>query len=565
MIRLRGVRLEAGDRNAGAPLLDITDLSISSGEYVVLVGRNGAGKSLLLSVLASLRKPTAGEIIFDQTNQTESPVGLLFQSPDDQIVGSTVERDVAFGPENLGVASAEIRARVDDAIREARLAGFERRAPHLMSEGEKQRLALAGVLVLRPTLLLLDEPTARLDPRNRDALLDWIRRVRDERGVTLIHVTHRSEELSEATRAIGLRQGRVEFDGSPEELLDSEAADSFGIRWSQLHRLRRLLRAQGVELPDARGSEGDVEATKALAASPGRVASTGSREVASSTDASPAALVRLRGVGWSADDGTGSPRAILSDIELEIRPGERLGITGPSGAGKTTLCSLLAGLLDPVAGTIEWTDSKSERRAAPRAALAFQEPERGFFEATVLEDVAFGPRNLGASESVARDRAREALRTAGLDPDKFGQRVPETLSGGEARRAGIASVLSLGSRLVLLDEPGTGLDADGLDRLRAILADLHAQGVAFAVVSHDLPFLLEECDRLVVMDAGRIVADVDASAAAVRETALASLGWQSELAPVIDALRATGKLSGDVAPTAEALLAALAPPFRGGE
>jgi energy-coupling factor transport system ATP-binding protein len=207
-------------------------------------------------------------------------------------------------------------------------------------------------------------------------------------------------------------------------------------------------------------------------------------------------LVRARGVAWTAPDLADRPREVLRDIDLELSVGERVGLVGPSGAGKTSLVSVLAGLQEPTRGTVE---------AEPGSVgVVFQEPERGFFEETVLEDVAFGPRNRGASREAARDDARDALRRVGLDPDVFGGRAPETLSGGEARRAAIAGVLAFRPRVVLFDEPTIGLDADGVARFLDVFRTLATGGVTVLLVSHDLPLVWRECERVLVLEEGRI-------------------------------------------------------------
>jgi len=172
---------------------------------------------------------------------------LVFQSPDDQIVGSTVERDLAFGLENRGVPPEEIRRRVGEALDWSGLAPVARRPPHLLSEGEKQRLCLTAVLILRPAVLLLDEPTGRLDPPGRHRFLDAVHRARGATGASVVQVTHRSEELLRADRILGMERGRIAFDGSPAELVGSERADRLGIVWSGLHRLRRELFARGAD------------------------------------------------------------------------------------------------------------------------------------------------------------------------------------------------------------------------------------------------------------------------------------------------------------------------------
>jgi energy-coupling factor transporter ATP-binding protein EcfA2 len=236
-------------------LLDGITIHISSNEYVCLCGPNGSGKSLLLKVLAGLLTTTGGERTFEQTYES---FGILFQSPDDQIVGSTVARDVAFGLENRGVRTAAMRERVVDALEAADLREAASRAPHLLSEGQKQRLSLASVLVLEPRLVLLDEPSSRLDPPAREDLRERIRRLR-ESGATLVVATHRSEDVVLADRVVGLRDGRIVFDGTPAELLASPERDALGILWSEQHDLRRRLHESGCG-PPAGPKWNDVDA-----------------------------------------------------------------------------------------------------------------------------------------------------------------------------------------------------------------------------------------------------------------------------------------------------------------
>jgi energy-coupling factor transport system ATP-binding protein len=266
----------------------------------------------------------------------------------------------------------------------------------------------------------------------------------------------------------------------------------------------------------------------------------------------PAPLVRLRGVRWTADRGLPDEREILTGIDLEIRPRQRVGLVGRSGAGKTTLATILAGLAEPTAGEVT-------RGQAYDVGLVFQEPERGFFEETVLVDVAFGAKNAGLSEEEALAKAGAALRTVGLDPERIGPRAPETLSGGEARRAAIAGVLAFGPRLLVFDEPTTGLDADGLARFRAILAELRAGGCAYFVVSHDLPLLIEECEHILVLDEGRIAWEgepVRLSEGLPRSWRDDPVIWGGELVFVAEALRRKGVIDETVPPTAAALAAA---------
>jgi energy-coupling factor transport system ATP-binding protein len=317
---------------------------------------------------------------------------------------------------------------------------------------------------------------------------------------------------------VGLQDGRVVFDGSAAELLAAGRVEALGILGPDVDRRRGPAQVHETGHGKSVGTGGER--------SDGEGGAKG--------DAPP--LVEVRGVRWTTDDGTGKPREILRGVDLTIYSGERIGLVGRSGAGKTTLAAIVGGLFEPTGGEVRWASvssppppslrasrsapstppsaaSPSELKRAP-VALVFQDPERGFFEESVLADVAFGPRNFGLTEAAAGERARMALRKVGLDPDVFGDRPPETLSGGEARRAALAGILALEARLLVLDEPSSGLDAEGRARLHDVLEELRRDGVAMLVISHDVPFLLAACDRLAVLEEGRIVWDGPASRAA---------------------------------------------------
>ncbi|MGQ0721394.1 MAG: energy-coupling factor ABC transporter ATP-binding protein [Candidatus Eiseniibacteriota bacterium] len=262
------------------------------------------------------------------------------------------------------------------------------------------------------------------------------------------------------------------------------------------------------------------------------------------------ALVRVEGVRWAPPSDLAFPREVLRGIDLEVHRGERIGIVGRSGAGKTTLVTILAGLLAPTAGRVV---------GAAEAGLVFQEAERGFFEETVLADVAFGAANRGATPEQAKDQARAALRTVGLDPDAIGGRMPETLSGGEARRAAIAGILAFAPSLVVLDEPTTGLDAEGVDRLHDLLGEIRRSGRAYVIVSHDLGFVAEECERVLLLEAGRIAWDGPAAllAEALPEDWRSDPAlWGGEMPVIAAAMRSAGWIDESVPPTPDALATA---------
>ncbi len=278
MIRILGCEIRVG-RNPAAlggdsgpssrAALQIDQLEILDFEYLAVVGPNGAGKSMFLQLLAGLRPPATGQVSIEPdpdspplfVEDSPTPPAIVFESPDDQIVGGTTALDLAFGLECRAEPPERIRAAVAESLRSFDLDRLARRPPHLMSEGEKQRLSLASAMIVRPSLLLLDEPTSRLDPDARRDFLDRLAAVRRASRTTIVHVTHRSQEFMEADRLLGLLDGRIAFDGTPAEFLASADADRFRPIWSPLHRFRRRLIQDSVPLdPPAEGRWNDLDA-----------------------------------------------------------------------------------------------------------------------------------------------------------------------------------------------------------------------------------------------------------------------------------------------------------------
>lgn len=254
--------------NLGEPAVAAIDLRLPEGERVALIGPNGSGKSTLALLANGILVPQEGRVLVDGMDtrdervldRVRSAVGLVLQNPDDQIVGATVEEDVAFGPENLALPPDEIAERVRAAIDAVGLAGLERREPHTLSEGQKQRLAIAGALAMRPKHLVLDEPTAMLDPIGRAEVLDAIGRFhRDGRGI--VHITHDAAEVALCERAVGLRGGRIVYDGPAQDLLHDEAAMSeLGIEPAPIWEVARVLASEGIAVPHDADARTLVEA-----------------------------------------------------------------------------------------------------------------------------------------------------------------------------------------------------------------------------------------------------------------------------------------------------------------
>jgi energy-coupling factor transport system ATP-binding protein len=243
---------------ADAPAIDAVSFEIAPGEVLAVAGANGSGKSTLARLADGLLAPSAGTVTVDHLDtaaegsvwEVRSRVGMVFQDPDDQIVGTVVEEDVAFGPENLGIPAEELRQRVTAALAAVGLTGLERREPHLLSEGQKQRVAIAGALAMGPAYLVLDEPTAMLDPAGRRAVLDLIDRLSHVDGHGVVHVSHDVAGIARADRALVLERGRVAFSGAPAELLvDEVLLRRGGLELPGIGRLAEALRARGSDVP----------------------------------------------------------------------------------------------------------------------------------------------------------------------------------------------------------------------------------------------------------------------------------------------------------------------------
>lgn len=526
--------------------LDDVSLTIADGEFVCLLGGNGSGKSTLAKHLNALLVPDEGRVTVDgmDTADTEftydirSTVGYVFQNPDDQLVATLVEDDVAFGPENLGEEPDAIARAVAGALRDVGLMDFERHETHALSGGQKQRVAIAGVLAMRPRVLVLDEASAMLDPRGRAGLLRVCRRLH-EAGMTIVMITHYMEEATAADRVVVLDAGKIALEGTPEDVLTQvEVLGRLNLEVPACCQLALALRERGVactprvdegamvravaELVGACAGDGAEDPCAPADDDAGAPVSAGSKPLISFEHVSysyePSVRERARrrrlprrkkAAAWGSD-----PEAIwaLHNIDLAIRPGEFLGIAGHTGSGKSTLIQHMNGLVHPTMGRVAVCgENLADRRAADEAktvvGVVFQYPEHQLFAQTVLEDVAFGPKNLGLSADEVDARVREALRLVGLSADVVGSKSPFALSGGQQRRVAFAGVLAMRPRVLVLDEPAAGLDPAARREFLDLVAHLHDEGLTVIMVSHSMDDLAELCDRVVVLNEGAVLMD----------------------------------------------------------
>lgn len=453
-----------GWRYAGRrrPAVSDVTFTIEPGERVLLLGASGAGKSTLLAGLAGVlgdadEGERTGSLLVDGAapESRRGQAGLVMQDPDAGIVLSKVGDDVAFGCENLGVPASEIPDRVAEAMEAVGLAVPLQRATKALSGGQKQRLVLAGVLAMRPGLLLLDEPTANLDPDGVDEVRASVERAVEATGATLVVVEHRTPVwASLMTRVIVLgADGGLLADGAPSRVFaeHGDALAAAGV-W---------VPGREVDLPRLPGAPDTAEPVLA---------------------ASGLSIARERNA------------VVRAGLDVQVPRGQATVVTGPNGVGKSTLALTLAGLIPEHAGVVESARSLAGRRGRrpiqwtsrellTRIGTVFQEPEHQFLKPTLREELAVGPRALGWTASRTATVVDELLERLHLAP--LALAGPFTLSGGQKRRLSVATVLAASPEVIVLDEPTFGQDRRGWIELVALLQEQIAAGTSVVAVTHD--------------------------------------------------------------------------------
>jgi len=519
IIRLENLHFTYPSQDADAPpALQGVDLEIQEGEYLVILGHNGSGKSTLAKHLNALITPTEGDVWVNGWN-TKDPehirdvratVGMVFQSPDNQIVATIVEEDVAFGPENMGMPHDEIVQQVDWALDLVKMTPFRHRAPHRLSGGQKQRVAIAGMLAMKPKVLVLDESTAMLDPIGRQEVLEIAHRLNKEEGVTIVAITHFMEEAVHADRLVVMAEGRIQLQGTPREVFAQvEKLRSLHMDAPPITRLALALHDAHPQFPaDVLTVEEFVQAFQEQARAD---ATPTSLPAANSAPPAGEKVIRYENVGRYYMRGTPLEVKAIENVNMEVRRGEILGIIGHTGSGKSTIIQHANALLRPHEGQVQVFEQDTRakdidvRQIRRRVGMAFQQPEIQLFERFVGDDVAFGPRNLGLSRQEVRERVRQAMEAMGLDFEDFKDRMTFSLSGGEMRRVALAGILALQPEVLVLDEPTAGLDPEGRSQLLGKILSWREKGATLVMVSHNMENLAELADRLYVAAHGSII------------------------------------------------------------
>lgn len=492
------------------PALQGVDLEIEAGEYVAIIGANGSGKSTLVRHFNALLLPEQGDVWVEGWNTRDvtahplirQSVGMVFQFPEDQIVASVVEEDVAFGLENLGLAESEIRQRVAEMLQVLGLWEHRQRPSHLLSAGQIQRLALAGVLAVRPRCLVLDEATTMLDPQGRMRLLALVEALNRE-GITLIHVTHHMDEAARARRVIVMHRGRIVLDGSPETVFANlDDLESLGLEIPLTLRLAQQLHIVYAGFP-ARALQPE-DLLNDIPPFPG-TAKENPIVISETTGRVDSTLIEVKGLAHTYLAGTPMAHTALRDVNLQVGEGETVALMGATGSGKSTLLQHLNGLLLPQRGEVRVGPFKLPanldlRQVRQYAGLLMQNPEVQFFEAYVGDEVAFAPRQMGVKN--LRERVRWTLDIVGLDFETYKDRPLFALSGGERRKVALASVLAMQPKVLLLDEPTAGLDPVSRRGLLLSLRRLKEAGVTHVIATHHLDDLLPLIERVEILVKG---------------------------------------------------------------
>jgi energy-coupling factor transport system ATP-binding protein len=507
-------------RFADPPSQALADVALraDTGELVAVMGESGAGKSTLLRcvnglVPAFVPAECAGEILLAGDPVLGEPVGALagrvamvFQDFEAQLFSTNVRLEVAFGPGQLGVPGEEIARRVDAALALVGLGDLAGRDPSTLSGGQKQRLAVASILAMAPAVILLDEAATDLDPVGRQELYVALRRLRAQ-GLALVAVEHEIDAVLGADRLYLMRAGTIVASGPPDVVArDPDMFLRCGVR---PHDLAVLGRRLGVALPlDVDGAVAALRELGAAADARDRQPSTSAvaaRTIAPPSGGTSAPILEVERVSFQYGDAP----AVVRDVSLRIGSGEMIALIGRNGSGKTTLAKHLNGLLRATAGTVRLNGTDLAalplERVAREVGYVFQNPDDQLFAATVTDEVAFGPRNFGLAADAADARVRETLVAVGLAAR--GDDDPVLLSKGERQRLAVATVLALRPRVLILDEPTTGLDYPQQRQMLDLLERLRDAGTTVVLITHSPWVVTEYAERVLLMDGGRLAFD----------------------------------------------------------
>lgn len=578
-------------------------LSVRRGEFLSVLGHNGSGKSTLARLISGLLIADKGKISVwgldpadrRQVNEVRRHAGIVFQNPDNQMVASIVEDDVAFGPENIGVGREEIGNRIQWALETVGMEEYRNSTPTRLSGGQKQRIAIAGVLAIKPDIIILDESTAMLDPRGRKEVVEVVRKLNKEQGMTVILITHFMEEALLADRAVVMNRGELVAEGTPEHIFEmGDMLETYNLSLPEIGIIRKNLAENGIPLaPCLRADEFADELAKYVeenhinfncpAYMPQRTAYTGGKEWD----------ISINNLVYTYSKKSPFAAHALKGVDLSIAEGEFFGIIGHTGSGKSTLVQHLNALIKLPQAEKKYKEPKVKKGEQPHAkseiyvgkynlgdrkcawkelrcdvGMVFQYPEYQLFAETVFDDVAFGLKNFRPdmpAEEVKK-AVKDSLEVVGLNYEEIAEKSPFDLSGGQKRRVAIAGVIVTRPKILILDEPAAGLDPLGKREIMSLLHSLHGDWCSTVIiVSHDMDEVAENCTRACVVSDGKIFDCARPSELFRRGDDLRALGLDVPLTAKICESLAERGLKVDCDLTAKGLCEAIIAATRGGQ
>ena len=511
LIRIRDLTFHYGD--ASKPALQDVNLEVEDGEFVLVTGPSGCGKSSLCRCLNGLIPHFYGgkiagglevqglDVMKHTTKELATRVGMVFQDPENQLVAMDVEREIAFGLENLAFPKGVIAKRMEESLDTLGISGLRYRQVHELSGGEKQKVIIASVLALHPDILVLDEPTSELDPKSAEEVLSVVQRLNDELGITVILVEHRLDRVVHLVdRMIVLDEGRIVADGNPRAVLSNCDIASLGAGVPPIVRIVQRLRGNGVNVD---GIPLTVKEGRSMLKEVFREA--GGRELSQVESAHGKPVIEIDKLWHAYPEG---PTA-LKNVSLKICQGEFVAIMGRNASGKTTLVKHINGLLKPTKGKVRVTGIDTQRATiaelARKVGFIFQNPNDHIFADTVEEEIVYILKNLGFDGAEIAVRVDETLEMFGLK--EYRKQYPRSLSGGERQRVAVASVLVARPEVLILDEPTRGMEYRLKSELMHFLDGYSEKGNTVVLVTHDVETVAEYADRVILLSEGRVVVD----------------------------------------------------------
>ena len=508
----------------GVVALDHVSFSIPAGKRTCIVGANGSGKSTVASILSGLTAPDEGTVTFLGTTVVNDgqvdfeaykairpQLGLVFQNPEDQIICSVVADDIAFGLENLQVPSDQITPLVEEQITLGTLTEFASENPQMLSGGQQQRVAISGALVMKPQILILDEPSAALDVVHRNNVMGLVEKLRAA-GKTIVHVTHFMDEVVSADHVIALDDGRVAFEGTPAGLFEQhELVECLHLEEPFAYQVAHALNNRGVVVCKSPSAQRVLDELTGLLATAVR----GARNADAAGSCDDATTAGCDATGSVSEPAAVSVRAVtfsyqkpvLKNISVDVQKGSHVAVIGSTGSGKSTLARLICALDTPDAGSLcvtglDTRQKQNRRKLHGIVGYAMQQPERQLFAQTVAEDVAFGPTNLGLSTCDVISAVNAALELVGLSHKADAS--PFELSGGQQRLCALAGVIAMHPKVLVLDEPTSGLDPYYCSELRKIINAILEDGCTVIELTHSMEDAAE-ADQIIVLHEGDLV------------------------------------------------------------